>query len=105
MHLTEASCDACPAKCRLEMFTRGPRKWDNAFCVAGTLDRKWTGADAIPAEAPEIVKCAIGTPATGRRLLACTSCSAPCILETEVAPLPFRCPAGQHHRVAWFPAK
>lgn len=103
MHLTEAACDACPAKCRLEMFTRGPRKWGNALCVAGTLDRKWTGADAIPAEMPGVVQNPLGAPTTGRRLLACTACPAPCILETEAATVS-RCPVG-NIRVAWFPAK
>ena len=102
MHLTEASCDACPAKCRLEMFTPQKRPWVNAFCVAGSVDLKWTGANAIPAEMPEVVRNASGA-TTGRRLLACTVCSAPCILETEAATVS-RCPAGSL-RVAWFPAK
>lgn len=42
MHLTEASCDAC------------------AFCVAGRADRKWTGADAIPAEVALPFRCPVG---------------------------------------------
>ena len=103
MHLTEASCDACPAKCRLEMFTTRERPWVDALCVAGRVDRKWTGADAIPADTPEVVRNAFGAPTTGRRLLACTVCSAPCILETEAATVS-RCPVG-NIRVAWFPAK
>ena len=96
MYVTEASCDACPAKCRLEIFTTGRRVWkgDRLRCVRDGEQKIWTGADAVPTAAPEIRKAtgvmAAGT--TSRWLLACNGCPSPCILETEAEMLPTRCP-------------
>lgn len=110
MHVTEASCDACPAKCRLEMFTAGRRAWDigTMRCVRDGERKDWTGADGIPIATPEIRK-ATGFMAAGttfRWLLACEGCSSPCILETEAGTLPTRCPANllseKNQRFGWF---
>ena len=114
MHVTEASCDACPAKCRLEMFTAGRRTWDigtgdnRLRCVRDGERKNWIGADAVPTAAPEIRKAtgfmAAGT--TSRWLLACNGCPAPCILETEAGVLPTRCPANlsaeKNRGFGWF---
>lgn len=109
MYVTEASCDACPKKCRLELFSPRARLWKDGKprCVAGFAAPKWVGADATPAPAPVFERdFAVAGPAA-RRLLACVGCSTPCLLETEG--LALRCVASSLHerrdRFGWNPVK
>ena len=109
MYVTEASCDACPKKCRLELFSPGARLWKGGElrCVAGVTTPKWVGADATPATEPVFERDFAVAGLASRRLLACVGCSTPCLLETEG--LALRCVASSLHErsdyFGWNPVK
>lgn len=90
--------------CRLELFTHGRRLSTHPMpgCITGRHKPDWKGKDSVPSEAPSIIRLADPGERSGRRLMACTECSCPCLLEAPPGAL--GCPAG-NVRVRWFPAE
>ena len=89
--LGEFACDACPAKCRMEVtypVNTGPGGGPT-YCVGGHVPSRWVRLSYVPSpgglditdDYRPVSPDAVGI--KGRALLVCAGCSAPCLLELE----------------------
>ena len=83
------SCDACPAKCRLEVGANAvePRPPAADYCMSGKraawVDEGLTEAPGTTVTVDEVtsIERIVATP--GSTLLACFTCPAPCLVEVS----------------------